>query len=110
MQWSWLKRRWFEFRAGHNTYLAFILSFTNFLLITYNFLIGKIPFLSDVFSNLWVFAILLVVIYIPMAVVVGRVHNKKQLSVDNEVTARANPLTMEIIERLERIEKRMEAK
>jgi len=110
LQWSWLKRRWFEFRAGHNTYLAFILSFTNFLLITYNFLIGKIPFLSDVFSNLWFFAVLLIFCYVPLAVIVGHLHNKKQLSVDNEVTTRANPVTIEILERLARIEKKVDGK
>lgn len=47
------------------------------------------------------------VLYIPLAVGVGRFHNKKQLSTDNEVMGRANPFTMEIIERLNRIEKKM---
>jgi hypothetical protein len=110
LRWNWIKRRWFEFRSGHNTYLAFLLGFINFLLITYNFLIGKVYFLSNIFSNLWVFAILLVMCYIPIAILIGHYHNKKQLSIDNEVTARANPVTLEILDRLERIENKLGGK
>ena len=42
--------------------------------------------------------------------IVGHLHNKKQLSVDNEVTTRANPVTIEILERLARIEKKVDGK
>ena len=107
MNWSWIKRRWFEFRNGHGTYLSFFLSFTNFLLITYNLLIDRVSFLCGLFSNVAVFAVVGILIYVPLAIVVGRLHNKKQLSTDMEVVSRANPVSMDIVERLKRIEKRL---
>ena len=38
MQEGWFRSRWYEFRMGHSTYLIFLLTFTNFILISYRFL------------------------------------------------------------------------
>lgn len=89
---EWLRRRWFEFRQGHSIYLAFILSLTNFILITYRLLIEKVPFLQDVFSNLWIFVILFIVIYIPAAILIGRWHTLTQLKVETTIGMLENPL------------------
>ncbi len=39
---GWIQERWFEFRQGHGTYLGFILSFVNFVLISYSLFLEKI--------------------------------------------------------------------
>lgn len=105
---SWFKRRWFDFRMGHNTYLSFLLSFTNFLLICYNFLVSKIPILSDIFSNIWIFALVGAILYIPLATYIGHLHNAKQLKTDILIREEKNPYYELILSRLEDIEKKLE--
>jgi len=38
---DFLRRRWYDFRLGHTTYLVFIISFSNFILIFYNLYLEK---------------------------------------------------------------------
>lgn len=108
MSGSWMKRRWYEFRNGHSIYLVFLLSFTNFFLITYNFLIGNVPLLSSIFPSLGIFVSVAILVYVPLAILVGHWHNRKQLSVDTEIVARANPVTQELLDSLGRIEKKLQ--
>ncbi len=89
---EWLRRRWFEFRQGHSIYLAFILAFTNFILITYRLLIEKIPALQTVFSSLWIFIIFFILIYIPASILIGRWHRLTQLKVEATIGMLENPL------------------
>ena len=98
MNWSWVKRRWWDFRVGHGTYLAFFLSFTNFLLIAYNFFVLQIPFLKSLFSDLLVFGLVGLLVYIPLAVYIGHLHKVKQLATDATVNFQV------ILDRLDMIE------
>lgn len=101
----WFRRRWMEFRWGHGVYLAFFLSFINFLLITYRLLIENIPFLNQWFPRLGLYAIFMLAIYIPLAVAVGHIHRKRQLKIDQTLIAEQNPYFAEILRKLDRIEK-----
>jgi len=89
---TWIRRRWYDFRNGHSLYLIFILTFSNFVLIFHRLLIERIPFLDEVFSQLWVFVIGFVLIYIPLAVLIGHWHKRTQLRIDTEMMVRQNPL------------------
>ena len=113
---GWGKRRWNEFRTGHGVYLGYALSFTSFFLLVYNLLIAKVPFLAGLFSNLWVFAVVAIIVYCPLAVVIGHLHNAKVLPTDTDINNRANPVTQmmlkavpEMQEQLKRIEDKLEA-
>ncbi len=86
-----VRRRWLDFRNGHGLYLVFLMGFANFILIFHRLFIERIPFLEDVFSNLWVFAIFFVIIYVPTAILVGYWHKKTQMKIEMEVLARQNP-------------------
>jgi len=86
-----VRRRWLDFRNGHGLYLVFLMGFANFILIFHRLFIERIPFLEDVFSNLWVFAIFFVIIYVPTAVLVGYWHKKTQMKIEMEILARQNP-------------------
>lgn len=108
LSWNWVKRRWVEFRFGHSTYLSFVLSITNFLLITYTFLVERVPVLNTLFPHLWMFAAVGLIAYVPLSVLVGFWHRKKQLSVDGALNAEVNPYTLEILRRLEKLEKMLE--
>ncbi|MEM2855827.1 MAG: hypothetical protein QW416_01820 [Candidatus Nitrosocaldaceae archaeon] len=89
---DWLRRRWFEFRQGHSIYLAFILSFTNFILITYRLLIERIPALQNIFTDLWIFIIFFILVYIPASILIGRWHRITQLKVETTIGMLENPL------------------
>jgi len=89
---SWIRRRWYDFRQGHSVYLIFALSFGNFVLIFHRLLIERVEVLDDVFPNLWIFAIVFILFYIPVAIAIGAWHRRTQLKVDAEVGIRQNPL------------------
>ena len=88
---KWFRRRWFDFRLGHSVYLIFLLSFSNFILIFHRLLIERVEFLNDIFSELWMFIVLFVGIYIPVSIVVGAWHRKTQIKVENEQALLNNP-------------------
>ena len=91
MQYKWIRRRWLDFRHGHGLYLIFALSFANFVLIFHRLLIERIDFLDDIFSSLGVFAIVFVILYIPIAILVGFWHRKTQVKIESEQLLRQNP-------------------
>lgn len=86
-----VRRRWLDFRNGHTLYLVFLMGFANFILIFHRLFIERVPFLEDIFSNLWVFAIFFVLVYVPAAVLVGFWHKRTQMKVEMEIMARQNP-------------------
>lgn len=86
----WSRRRWHDFRLGHSTYLIFILTFSNFILISHRLLIERVPVLEQLFSDLWIFALVFVLAYIPVAVLVGVWHRRTQFKIDLEQQMRQN--------------------
>ena len=91
MNQEWYRRRWLEFRMGHSTYLIFLLTFSNFVLIFHRLLIERIEFLEDVFSELWFFAIVFLIAYIPISVGVGAWHRRTQIKTEQEQIMLQNP-------------------
>jgi hypothetical protein len=87
---NWIGRRWLDFRQGHSLYLVFMMTFANFITIQYALLINRIPWLESIFSNLWIFALLFVTGYIPLAIVVGNWHRTSQWKIEQEATFREN--------------------
>jgi len=91
MQFKWIRRRWLDFRQGHGIYLIFLLTFFNFVLIFHRLLIERIEILDEIFPNLWMFASVFIIIYIPIAVLVGRWHRRSQVKIETEQIFRNNP-------------------
>lgn len=91
MQEGWFRSRWFEFRMGHSTYLIFLLTFVNFILISYRLLIERIPFLQEFVPELWIFVIMFLIIYIPASIVIGFWHRKTQMKVEQTLSLQQNP-------------------
>ena len=87
---QFFRRRWLDFRNGHSIYLAFLLTFINFILITYNFAVTKVSFLNIFADNIFAFTALFIAIYIPAAIIMGYWHRKKQYTVENEALLREN--------------------
>ncbi len=89
---TWVRRRWYDFRQGHGMYLVFAMSFVNFVLIFYRLLIEQIDFLEDLFSNLWIFLVIFLALYIPTAVLIGNWHRKTQMRIEHEQSMKQSPL------------------
>ena len=97
MSQGWIRRRWWEFRAGHSVYLIFVLTFINFILIAYRLLIEKIPMFQDLIPNLSIFVLLFLGFYIPTAIIIGFWHRKTQLKVETTLTMQQNPVFAKMI-------------
>jgi hypothetical protein len=87
---DWFRRRWLDFRNGHSIYLIFVLTFANFITIQYKLLIDQIPYLAGVFNNTIIFAILFVLMYVPIGIVLGYWHRKTQWKVEQDALFREN--------------------
>ena len=100
MKEGWMRRRWWEFRQGHSVYLIFMLTFTNFILISYRLLIEKIPFFKELVPDLWVFAITFIAFYLPAAILIGYWHRKTQLRVETTLVQQQNPVLARMVRTL----------
>jgi amino acid permease len=89
---TWFRRRWYDFRQGHGMYLVFAMSFVNFVLIFYRLLIEEINVLGEFFSNLWIFVVIFLTIYIPAAILIGNWHRKTQMRIEHEQSMKQSPL------------------
>jgi len=100
MKEGWIRRRWWEFRQGHSVYLIFLLTFMNFILISYRLLIEKVAFIKELIPELWLFVILFIAIYIPAAIIIGFWHRKTQLRVEATLITQQNPILAMMIRTL----------
>ena len=87
---DWFRRRWLDFRNGHSIYLIFVLTFANFITIQYKLLIDQIPYLAGVFNNIILFAIVFVLMYVPIGIALGYWHRKTQWKVEQDALFREN--------------------
>jgi len=88
---NFIRRRWDDFRKGHTVYLIFTLSFVNFILIFQRLLIERVPILDEIFPSLWLFAIVFVIAYIPIAILLGRWHRRTQVRIETHLQLMNNP-------------------
>ena len=100
MQEGWGRRRWWEFRQGHSIYLVFALTFINFILISYRLLIEKITIFKELVPDLWIFAIVFLIIYVPAAILIGFWHRRTQLRVETTMIQQQNPVLARMIRTL----------
>lgn len=85
---NWIKRRWFDFRLGHTTYLTFLLAFGNFILIFHRLFIERL----GIELYLWQFVLVFGLAYLPLAVGIGAWHRKTQVRVETEQMLNQNPM------------------
>jgi len=93
-----LFRVWYYFRLGYSTYLSFVLGMFSFVTTTYYLAINNMPFLSDVFPSVVVYAVFLALILPFIGTIVGWVHMKRTLAFTEQISIgiEANPYTYKI--------------
>lgn len=96
------------FKRGHNSYFGFAISIFNFANISFVTLVSLNVFEPSIFSYI-LLLIIFFCTYIPLTILIGRWDYKKGsfLVLQNLVRERS-PLYLELFERLERIEKKLE--
>lgn len=82
---EWAGRRWFEMRTGYVMYLAFGFGFGNFVLILHG--------LTDWFRDypLHWFAVAMIAVIIPAAILIGHRHNRTQQKTEKRNLTHLNP-------------------
>ena len=87
-----LIRYWVYFQRGHRSYLAFLISFANFVVIQYRLFVQYVSFLSQIFPHLLHFIAIFIVIYVPVSIVVGWLDYKKvSVPVETTLHVEVNP-------------------
>jgi hypothetical protein len=88
---NFFRIRWLDFRQGHGIYLAFFIYFSDTILIQYNLLIDRLPFLDPFLgANIIGFAIIFIALYVPFAIIIGYWHRKSQWTVEVEALFKEN--------------------
>jgi len=90
---NWFRRRWVDGRTGHSMYMLFALTFVNFILITYRFLIEEDPLFKEIIFDLWGFGLIFLITYIPVSIVIGFWHRKTQLMVEMSIKHHESPVS-----------------
>lgn len=68
------------------------MTFANFITIQYNLLIERLPVVSSLFTNIWIFAITFVALYLPVSILIGYWHRKSQWKVEAEAMFKENEI------------------
>ena len=83
---------WLDGRIGHTTYLMFFLTFVNFIIISFNFLIEDSVMLKDIIPSMWIFSTIFIITYIPISILIGRWHRYTQLTTEYRILHEENPV------------------
>jgi len=81
---------WLDGRLGHTTYLMFFLTFINFIIISFNFLIEDNTYLQEIIPSMWIFIIVFVITYIPISILIGRWHRFTQVRTEHSILVESN--------------------
>ncbi len=86
-------RAWFYLRMGYSIYWAFLFMGINTLTVTYYLAIERAPFLKEIFPSFLHYAVVIIIIGIPILVLTGFVHYKKipGYKSEAEVNVESNP-------------------
>jgi len=95
-----LREFWWAARMGHSIYLTIFLGFINFILIAFNFLIDGNEIFEKFISEIWVFSIIFLTLYIPVSILIGRWHSNTQIHVDMELKMFEDPILARMIRTL----------
>ena len=95
-----IRKFWFDGRNGTSNYFLLFLAMTNFILITYNFLIEDITIFNNLLSEMWIYAIIFTILYVPVSTLIGRWHTNTQLKIDVTMKMNRDPIYAKMIRTL----------
>jgi hypothetical protein len=86
------RRRWLDFRNGHDHYLIFLVGTANFITIQFQLLFQRVPAFNSLHINIWIFTLIYVAMYLPLGMIIGYWHRKNQFSVEAEALFNQNQI------------------
>ncbi len=97
-------RGWFYFRIGYNTYLAFLIGFASNIIVIYKLGIAENKILGAYFASLTFFALLALVIMVPLCISIGLYHMRRTgaFAAEASVGTESNPYIYKVIPGKER--------
>ena len=86
-------RAWYFLRMGWTTYFAFIFTAVNTLIITYYLAIERVSAIKELFPTFSIYALVMVIIGLPILVTVGYIHFKRSQAFPSEadILVESNP-------------------
>ena len=89
---SWFGKRFWEGRQFYSAYIALFIAISNWITIQYRLVLENAPILGGIFSNMWVFLIVAVIIFSIISVLGGHyIHRKRQFRIEQELAVEENP-------------------
>ena len=89
---QWAGRRFWESRQFYSAYIALFVAITNWITIQYTLLLENIPVLKLLFSNIWIFLIVALVLFTIVSVLGGHyIHRRRQFRLENALAVEENP-------------------
>lgn len=94
-----LFRSWFYFRTGYNTYIAFFIGFSSNIIVIYKLGISENKLLGPYFASLTLFAIIALLVLIPVSIATGLYHMKRTgaYAADASVATESNPYIYKVL-------------
>ena len=89
---EWAGRRFWVSRQFYSAYIALFIAVSNWITIQYRLLLENIPIFNTLFSQLWVFLIVAVVVFTVISILGGHyIHRKRQFRLEQAVAIEENP-------------------
>jgi hypothetical protein len=89
---SWVGRRFWESRLFYSSYIALFVAVTNWITIQYRLLLENIPVLNVIFSNIWIFLTVAVLVFTIVSILGGHyLHRKRQFRLEQAIAIEENP-------------------
>jgi hypothetical protein len=89
---EWAGRRFWESRQFYSAYIALFIAVSNWITIQYTLLLENVPIFNTLFSQLWVFLIVAVVVFTVISILGGHyIHRKRQFRLEQAVAIEENP-------------------
>jgi hypothetical protein len=89
---EWAGRRFWESRQFYSAYIALFIAVSNWITIQYRLLLENIPIFNTLFSQLWIFLIVAIVVFTVVSILGGHyIHRKRQFRLEQAVAIEENP-------------------
>jgi hypothetical protein len=89
---TWVGRRFWEYRQFYSAYVALFISISTWITVQYRLVFEDAPILNNIFSDLWIFLLVAVVIFSVGSILGGHyIHRKRQFRIEQELAVEENP-------------------
>lgn len=89
---DWIGQRFWESRQFYSAYIALFISISNWITIQYRLVLEQVPGLNDIFSNIWIFLSVALIVFITISILGGHyVHRKRQFRIEQALSTEENP-------------------